>query len=660
MNPDFEHSINSLRVLSVDMISYAKSGHPGICLGAAPIIFSLYTNHLKINPKDPNWINRDRFVMSAGHGSALLYAMLFMAGYDISIDDLVDFRKIGSKTPGHPEYGVTPGVEVSTGPLGQGLANAVGMALAEKYLAALLDDEISKQKIIDYYVYCLVGDGDLMEGVADEAAAIAGTYGLNNLIVLYDSNDVTLDGPIKKSSNTNVIQKYINLGWEVDFVGEGNELREIDKAIERAKINKKPTLIEIKTTIGRGSQHEGKNLVHGKPLSREDLALVRKKYDISTNMMEITEKSVKVVRETINNRIRSVYNSWTREFEHLKKTAQSEKLKDILSFLETGEDNLKFSCENFKIQNDYSEELRESNSKIMNIISDRTKFFLGGSADLSTSCHTALYKEIDFTKKERTGRNIPFGVREHAMGAILNGMALSNLRLFGSTFLVFSDYLKPAIRMTAQMNLPITYIFTHDSVSIGQDGPSHQPVEQLAMLRTTPNLTVLRPADINEVIGCWDYIVNNKKPTAIVLAKEEAHILAGTSGEKTKLGAYIIKPEQQRLDAVLVSTGIDLTNTYLISEALRQKGIDTRLVSMPSVELFLNQPESYQNEIIPPNAKVITIEASSTLPWYRFASRGCAIGIDEYGCSGKKDDVLQKLHFDYDTLLKKVEYLIKN
>lgn len=660
MNPEIEHSINSLRILSVDMISYAKSGHPGICLGAAPIIYSLYTNHLKINPRDPKWPNRDRFIMSAGHGSALLYAMLFMAGYDISIDDLVDFRKIDSKTPGHPEYGVTPGVEVSTGPLGQGLANAVGMAMAEKYLETLIEEEIPKQRVLDYYVYCLVGDGDLMEGVADEAAALAGTYGLDNLIVLYDSNDVTLDGPRKRSSNVNVIQKYINLGWEVDYVGEGNEIREIDKAIERAKINRKPTLIEIKTTIGRGSEHEGKNLVHGKPLSREDMANLRKKYDIQTNTMEITEKAVKLVRDTINNRMRPIYNNWTKEIETIKRLGPTERLKSLLDFIETGNDGLTFSCANFKIQNDYSEELRESNSKIMNIVADRSKFFLGGSADLSTSCHTALYKDIDFSKKERTGRNIPFGVREHAMGAILNGMALSNLRVFGSTFLVFADYLKPAIRMTAQMNLPVTYVFTHDSVNVGQDGPSHQPVEQLAMLRTTPNLTVFRPADINEVIGCWDYIVNNKKPVALVLAKDEAHILAGTSGEKTKLGAYIVKKETERLDAVLISTGIDLTTTYLISEELRSKGIDTRLVSMPSVELFLSQSETYQNEIIPPNVKVITLESSSTLPWYRFASRGCALGIDEYGYSGKKDDVLLKLNFDYDTLLKKVEEKIRN
>ena len=659
-NKDAIHSLNSLRVLSVDMISYAKSGHPGICLGAAPLLFTLYTNHLQINPQDPTWPNRDRFVMSAGHGSALLYAMLFMAGYNLTIDDLVEFRKIGSKTPGHPEYGVTPGVEVSTGPLGQGLANAVGMAISSKYVGALIEEELPKQKLLTNYVYCLVGDGDLMEGVAEEAASLAGNLALDNLIVLYDSNDITLDGPLDKTSKDNIIQKYINMGWEVDFVAEGNDLREINKAIERAKVNKKPTLIEVKTVIGRGSFNEGKNLVHGKPLSTEDLVNVRKKYQIDTNMMEITEDAVNYVRKSIADRMGTKYNDWYKDIEIARNTLQSERMNSILDFIQTGVDGLHFSSSNFKIQSDYNEELRESNSKIMNIVSERSKFFLGGSADLSSSCHTALYKDIDHTKKERTGRNINFGVREHSMGAILNGMALCGLRVYGSTFLTFADYLKPALRMTAQMNLPVTYIFTHDSVSIGADGPSHQPVEQLAMLRTTPNLVVLRPADINEVIGSWDYIVNNKRPVAIVLSKDEAHILAGTSGEYVKYGAYIVKQETSKLDAVLVSTGMDLTNTYLASEELRKKGIDTRIVSMPSVELFLSQPQEYQDQVIPPNAKVITVEASATLPWYRFASRGCAIGIDTFGVSGKREDVLQTLQFDYDSLLRKIEFNITN
>lgn len=656
MNPDLEHSVNSLRVLSVDMISIAKSGHPGICLGAAPIIYSVYANHMKINPSDPNWVNRDRFVMSAGHGSALLYATLFMAGYDISIDDLVNFRRIDSKCPGHPEYGVTPGVEVSTGPLGQGFANAVGMAIAEKYIAGMIEEELPKQKLINYKVYCLASDGDLMEGISTEAAAIASNFCLDNLIVLYDSNDITLDGEINdaKSSNDDIIRRFQSLGWEVDFVPEGNDIKEIDKAIERAKYNKKPTLIEVKTVIGRGSVNEGKNTVHGKPLSKEDMIHIRQKYKIATSSMEITENAVKYMRETIKHRMGTYYKDWQNLYDDAKSKA-NENLSKIFAFLEDGNLSMAFESNKFKIQNDYNEELRESNSKIMNIISDRTKFFIGGSADLAVSCHTSLYKEISFTKKYNTGRNISFGVREHAMGAILNGISLSGLRTFGSTFLVFSDYLKPAIRMSAMMNLPVTYIFTHDSAFVGQDGPTHEPIEQLTMLRSIPNLIVLRPCDINEVIGCWDYIINHKRPVALVLSKNEAHILAGTIGSQVSKGAYIIKPEKEKIDCILVSTGIDFTTTYLLSEELRAKGIDLRLVSMPSMELFFEQPKEYQDSILPPNAKVFTIEAGSTLGWYKIASKDCAIGIDTFGYSGLKDDVMRKLNFDYDSIIEYIE-----
>lgn len=654
MNPDVIHSLNSLRLLSIDMISYAKSGHPGICLGAAPIVYSIYANHLVSYPKDPNWADRDRFIMSPGHGSALLYAMLFMAGYEVSIDDLVKFRKFDSKTPGHPEYGLTPGVEVTTGALGQGLANAVGIAMGEKYLQGQLDAIMQKQSIIKYNVYCMVSDGDLMEGVAQEAASLAGQLALENLIVIHDSNDITLDGPLKYCDTEDVIKKFINYGWEVDYVQEGNDIREIDKAIERAKINKRPTFIEIKTVLGRGSINEGKNQVHGKPLSKEDVAGLRKKYNINTNMLEITESAVKTVQKSIKYRCERIYNAWKANFAALKKNTKNEKLAHILDFIENGTLEAPFDASNFKIQNDYNEDLRESNSKIINIISDRTKFFLGGSADVATSCHTALYKETTFDKKNRLGRNIYFGCREHAMAAILNGMATTGLRVFGSTFLVFADYMKPAIRMAALMNIPVTYIFTHDSFNIGEDGPTHQPVEQLTMLRTIPNLIVMRPADINEVIGCWDYILKHKKPVALALSKREAHILAGTDGTKVTQGAYIVKPEANRLDAIFVSTGSDFTKTYLITEELRAKGFDVRLVSMPSMEIFFEQPLEYQRKIIPPGVKTFTIESGCPDTWYKIATPGCAFGIDKFGKSGSVEDLEKYYEFDYETLLNKI------
>ena len=658
MNPDLVHSLNSLRTLSIDMISQANSGHPGICLGAAPIIYSIYANHLKVNPVDPKWINRDRFVMSCGHGSALLYATLFMAGYDISIDDLVNFRRLGSKTPGHPEYGVTPGVEVSTGPLGQGFANAVGMAIAERYLAALFEDKIPKQKVVDYYVYCLASEGDLMEGVALEAAAVAGNLGLDRLIVLYDSNDVTLDGDLKlASSSDDIIKKYIAMGWEVDYVQEGNDTREIDKAIVRAKYNKKPTLIEVKTVLGRGSINEGNHIVHGKPLTRDDIAQLKKKLNITTNHMEITENAVKYLRLSIANRINTPYNEWQKYFKNIKKDANAE-LTKLINFIEKQDIGMTFTSKSFKIQNDYMEELRESNSKLMNIISDRTKFFLGGSADLSSSCHTNLYKEIEMSKKYPAGKNIYFGVREHAMGAILNGMALSGLRVYGSTFLVFSDYLKPAMRMSAMMNLPVTYVLTHDSIGIGQDGPTHQPIEQLTMIRSIPRLVDFRPCDINEVVGCWDYIINNKRPAAIVLSKDEAHILSGTSGENTMKGAYVIRKEKEKIDAIVVATGLEVTTALLISEELKHKGIDLRIVSMPSMQLFLEQEEGYRKEVIPEGFKVITLEAGSTMPWYRFTKPEYTIGVNDFGFSGTKDEVLEKMGFDYESILKKIEEIV--
>jgi len=654
MNPDSTHSLNSLRVLSVDMISYSKSGYPGISLGAAPILFTLYTKFMKIKPSDPLWPNRDRFVLSAAHGSALLYAMLFMAGYDITIDDLVEYRKTGSKTPAMPEYKKTPGIDATTGPLGQGLATAVGMAMAEKYLASLVEEEVPKQKIVDYYTYCLVSDGDLMEGIADEAASLAGTLCLSKLIVLYDSNDITVDGSKSNADTENILSKYQAMGWEVDYVAEGNDSRKIEESIARAKQNRKPTIIEIKTTIGRGAPQQGRNIIHGKPLSREDLIHVRKVYNISTNTMEVTEKAVKYVKKAISDRCDSSYKNWQNLFKSTKKGA-SENLTKVLNLIETGNCEIPFSSGLFRLQNDYNEELRESNSKMLNIISDRSRFFLGGSADLASSCHTNLFKEVEMSRRNKNGKNIYFGLRENAMGAIMNGMALSGLRVFGSTYLIFADYLKPSLRMSAIMDLPVIYIFTHDSPILGEDGPTSQPIEQLAMLRTIPNLIVFRPADINEVIGVWDYTLKSKKPTAIVLSKDEAHILAGTSSDKVAQGAYIVRGETNRLDGVIVSTGTDFTTSYLISEELRAKGYDLRVVSMPSVNLFLQQPIEYQNAVLPPNAKIFTVEASSTMPWYRFASKNCAIGIDTFGTNGSKEDITKKLQYDYETILAKIE-----
>lgn len=659
INDDTRRTINSLRLLSIDMIKVANSGHPGICLGAAPIMYSLYAENMNINPDDPEWINRDRFVLSAGHASALLYATLFMSGYDIKLDDLLDFRKLNSITPGHPELKTTPGVDCSSGPLGQGIATAVGIAMGERYISAVLSSKVKQQQLINYYTYVLASDGDLMEGIATEAAAIAGNQKLGKLIVLYDSNDVTLDGEEKLSSSEDIIKKYDSLGWHVDYVKEGNDSNEITKAIQKAKrINNKPSLIQIKTVIGKYSFNEGKNIVHGKPLTDDDMVSIRKKMNINVGTLEVEERAIKQVSRPIHDRVNAIYHPWLQYFNKFK-TSQDPEIIKIIRFLEFGEVSANFDCRNFQIQSNYNEDLTESNSKIMNVISERTKFFIGGSADLSSSCKTNLYKEVEFSKQYPLGRNIFFGVREHAMGAILNGMALTGLQVFGSTFLVFSDYMKPSIRMSALMNLPVTYIFTHDSIAVGKDGPTHQPIEQLTMLRSTPNLDVIRPGDINEVIGAWDYILKARKPTALILSKQENHILAGTKSLEIPHGGYIVRKELQRLDAIIIATGTELTTACLLSEDLNALGKDIRVVSMPSLNTFLKQPIEYQKQIVPDNALVITIEAGSTMPWHRFTNPENTIGVDEFGFSGSKEEVLEKMNFDYESIKKRVIDILK-
>ena len=659
MNEEIKRALNSLKILSVDMINNANSGHPGIALGAAPIIYSLYANHLKINPNDPNWINRDRFVLSAGHGSALLYATLYMAGYKITLDDLVNFRKIGSIVPGHPEYGVTPGVDMSTGPLGQGLAAAVGMALAERYISSIVEEGLSRQQVINYYTYVLCSDGDLMEGVAYEAASFAGIQGLGKLIVLYDSNDVTLDASTKNTFRDDMIKRFDSIGWHVDYVKDGNDIKEIDKAILRAKkVTNKPSIIEIKTVLGRGSYNEGKSIVHGKPLTKDDTDNLRKNLGITTAPFEVDKDALEFFRKAVSNRNDKGYQDWQVYYEKYRNIVETDIQKNS-TFLDKKDIIANFESQNFKIQDNYFEELRESNSKIMNLISDRTKYFLGGSADLSSSCKTNLYKELEMSKQNPQGRNIFFGIREHAMGAIINGMALSGLNVFGSTFLTFADYLKPAIRMACLMNIPTTYIFTHDSVSIGQDGPTHQPIEQLTMLRATPNLTVFRPADIREIIGTWDYILKAKKPSALVISKDPIKIIPGSNSESVRNGAYIIDHEVDPLTAVIIATGSEVSMVTNIKSEIKATYPGIRIVSMTSMELFLIQPIEYQKLIIPDGVKVIVVEAGSTLMWNRFASPEAIIGIDGFGVSGRSEEVRQKLKFDYTYIKDRIIELIK-
>ena len=644
-------AINSIKVLALDMIDKAGSGHPGIVLGAASILYALYKDHLKVIPSKPDWVNRDRFVMSSGHGSALLYSMLYHAGFNIDMDELKQFRKPNSLTPGHPEYKVTPGVDSTTGPLGQGIGIAVGMAMAERYLNAIANIEKKNSKLIDYYTYCLCGDGDLMEGISYEALSFASTQNLNKLIILYDCNQVSLDSDTDLTFTEDIAIRFEALDFNILEVKNGSDYSEVSKAIKQAKKSDRPTIIICHTIIGKDSINEGTNKVHGKPLAKEDLSNLKEKFKITSEPFVVDSKYKDHILNSINKRMAPVFKSWEEEYTDIKET-NNFGLNSLFNLLERNAFVIDFDDTKFKISDEYSEELRESNHKIMNFISPKSPFFLGGSADLSSSCKTNLDKSTIQSPDNPVGKNIYFGVREHAMGAILNGMALSNLKVFGSTFLSFSDYQKPAIRMSALMNLPVTYIYTHDSIYVGEDGPTHEPVEQLTMLRSIPNFITFRPADINEIMGSWEYILKNNCPTALVLSKEKRSKLKNTNAKFVKYGAYMIRKEKFRLDGVIIATGSEVAMAVDISKELFTMGIDTRVVSMPSMELFLKQNPKYEEQLLPKDVPTFVIEAGSSLIWNRFATKPEYIyGINRFGMSGKSEDVAKILKFDKATIL---------
>lgn len=657
--------INNIKSLGIDMISQAKSGHPGIVLGAAPIMYTLYANHINVNPENPGWINRDRFIMSAGHGSALLYSTLFMSGFDLSLDDLKKFRKIGSKTPGHPEVGITPGVDMSTGPLGQGIASAVGMAIGEKILESKyvfpaknkLDDE---EPLFNYKIYVLVGDGDLMEGISYEAASLAGSLKLNNLIVLYDSNDISLDGSTDNVFNENVIERFEALGWNANLVKDGNDISEIDKAISRAKGSSKPTIIQIKTKIGDGSLLEGTNEVHGKVLTKDDIEQLKNNWQIDNKSFYVDKSCYMEMAKRVLERGSIKEKEWTEKYNNYV----SEKLDNNdhdLRFLFNKENKFDIDSLEFKLKDDLREATRITNGKILEKVADEIPYLIGGSADLASSTKTKLNKYPTITSENYNGRNIAFGVREHAMGAILNGLALTGFRSFGSTFLSFSDYLKPAIRMSSLMNLPVTYIFTHDSINVGQDGPTHEPVEQLTMLRAQPNLNVYRPADAHEIIGCWGQILNCNNPNALILSRQETVLIGSTNADKVKYGGYIVKKENRYLHGIIIATGSEVQTALLVAAQLQTKyQLDIRVVSMPCLELFEKQSKQYKEEILPKTVKKIVIEAGSSYSWYKYVyNEDYLITVDQFGASGTTEQVLEYCNFDFATVVEKVKNLLK-
>ncbi|HHT55041.1 MAG TPA: transketolase [Acholeplasma sp.] len=631
-------AINTIRFLGVDAINNANSGHPGIVLGAAPMAYSLFVNQLNINIDNPQWINRDRFILSAGHGSALLYAINHLVGYDVTIDDLKRFRKFGN-TPGHPEYGHTEGVETTSGPLGQGISNAVGMAIAETHLAARFNKD--KFNVIDHYTYAIVGDGDLQEGVAMEAISLAGHLGLGKLIVLFDSNDIQLDGPVEWAFSENHKMKFEAQNWHYEFVKDGEDIDAINDAINRGKkVTDKPTIIEIKTVIGRGATKEGTSSVHGSPLG-EDVNNLRKNYNWDLKPFEVDEDVYNLFEDKVKNRGLKVYNKWNELLnEYSKKYPVDAKL--LNEFL-VNDDLL--DLDDFKdIDQSKKTATRNINGEVINIISKKYLNFIGGSADLTASTK-AKGADGHYNKDNRLGRNINYGVREHAMGAIANGITLhGGLKTFTGAFFAFSDYMKPAIRLAAIMDIPTTFVFTHDSVAVGEDGPTHQPIEQLAGLRSIPNLNVIRPADANETIAAWKVAFDSKTtPTALVLTRQNVANYETTNYEGVKRGAYIVSKENKKIDGILLAAGSEVELAMNAKALLEKEGLDIRVVSMPSMYSFDLQDEKYKNEVLPKGVKTLAIEMAHPMSWYKYTPN--VYGLDRFGLSADGNTVVEELGF---------------
>lgn len=644
--------IDNIRVLGIDMINEAKSGHPGIVLGAAPIIATLYANHMKIDIENDKWVDRDRFVMSSGHGSALLYATLFMAGFDIPFDEIKKFRTLDSLTPGHPEYGVTKGVDVTTGPLGEGFATSVGMAISECYLRQYFGKDV-----INHYTYVLCGDGDLMEGVSYEASSIAGNLGLNKLIVFYDSNNVTLDGALKTSFDENIKERFESMNWNYILVSDSEDLDSINEAIEKAKsdTNDKPTLIEIKTTIGKYSKNQGTSLVHGSPLDEDDIVSIKNTLGLREVPFAISLEAKDAMRERICERNKDCITAWNEKI-----LSMDENLRRDFDLYMNNKLPVKISNINYVYPTDGKDSTRNVSGKIINSVAETYPFLLGGSADVSKSTMARINNTLDFSASTPNGRNINFGVRENAMASIANGMALSNITPFVSTFFAFSDFLKPGIRLSALMDLPVIYVFSHDSISVGEDGPTHEPVEQLAALRCMPNFDVYRPADANETIGAYKAVLELRKPAAIVLGRNKVTIDENTSSSDVIKGAYIVRKEKKDLEAVIISSGEEVELAIKVYDALLEKGYSVRVVSMPSMSRFEKNEESYKIEILPASVKTFVIEASSSLSWYKYVKNDDYLfTIDTFGASGKRDDILRKYGFTVNKITKDIEKLLK-
>ncbi|MCI6609528.1 MAG: transketolase [Ezakiella sp.] len=647
-------SINSLRMLSVDMIEKANSGHPGLPLGAAPALYTLYKDFLNFNPNHPKWMNRDRFVLSAGHGSAILYSLLNLFGFDITMDDIKKFRQLDSKTPGHPEYGHTVGVDATTGPLGQGITMAVGIALAEAHLRETFKmDDFSP---IDHYTYALVGDGCLMEGISHEAASFAGNLKLGRLIVLYDSNNISIEGSTDITFRDDTLKRFEAYGWQTLRVEDGNDTEAIKKSIEEAKKDDRPSIIEIKSVIGYGAGSvEGSAKSHGAPIGEENIKILKERLgweydepftvpdDVRLNAKKIVEEKIKV------------YDKYREDLAKYKEN-YPDKYYEYMDYVHN---NFKVDLSDM-IDKKEKDATRSSSGAAIQELAKSIKNIIGGSADLGPSNKSEIKGEGFISADNYAPRNIHFGIREFAMAAISNGIALhGGLKPYNATFFVFSDYMKPAMRLSALMKLPVVYVLTHDSIGVGEDGPTHEPIEQLAMLRSIPGFSVIRPADYNETIYAWQIAIESEKPTALVLSRQGLETLKINSKNLSK-GAYIAKKEEKDLDVVIISTGSEVGLSMKAAEILCKK-YGVRVVSMPSWDIFEAQSEEYKKEILPCGVKTVSVEALSTFGWDRYTKGGLKIGIDTFGASAPGNQLFDHFGFTPEKIAERIDkYLTEN
>lgn len=653
-------SIATIRSLGIDTINKANSGHPGMVLGSAPALYTLFNKELNIYNKEAEWINRDRFVLASGHASALLYSMLHLTGFDVTIDDLKNFRQLNSHTPGHPEIEMTHGVDASSGPLGQGIPMAAGMAMAEKFLASQYNKE--NFDIIDHYTYVLCGDGDMQEGVTYEAASLAGHLSLGKLIVLYDANKVTLDGPLSMSFSENVKKRYEACDWQVLEVKDGNDINEIHKAIKKGKKEQfKPTLIIVNTVIGFGSANQGTNKVHGAPLGKEDGKNAKLSYGFDHDEFYVPEEVYEDFKKKTIKRGKSKFNKWNKLFNEYKEQypTEAKQLEDAIA----GKYSLNIDelLKNYPVG--HNNATRNTSLEVIQEVAKQNPTFLSGTADLASSTKTKIKDEDDFSVENYNGRNLVFGIREFAMVAIMNGMTLhKGVKVSAGGFLVFSDYFKAAVRMACLMKLPIILPLSHDSIAVGEDGPTHQPIEQFAMLRSIPNMHVIRPGDAVEMAAAWKLAIEStENPTALILTRQNVETMENSSVEGVSKGAYVIGKEENHLDAIIIASGSEVNLAMKAKKVLLEKGIDVRVVSMPCQEIFDQQDEQYKEAVLP-NAmrKRLSVEMASSFGWHKYVGLdGITMSIDEFGKSAPAQDVIQSYGFTVDGVVENIEKLLK-